>query len=85
MIGEWVSADPPVKDTRWVQILLHRTKIEHPKVFAMSMLEELLRVLSSIPIEPFKAFCGVSHYDDAICYICQIYTCCNQAVGEWEM
>lgn len=72
MIGEWISAHSPIKHTGGVGVLFNRTKIVYPKVLPVSMVQELLSVLSTITIEAFYSASRVSHDNYLICYIDEI-------------
>lgn len=77
MVREWISAHSSFEVLRVVGILLQRTKVENPVIPSMAMVEEPFHVLPSIPIIAFKPTSGVSHDNDLICDINEVYSNTN--------
>ena len=73
VIGEGVSAHPPVENAGRVRVLFDGAEVEYPEVLAVPMLEELLRVFSAVTIEALNTARRVSHHDDLVGDVCKIY------------
>jgi hypothetical protein len=56
MIWERIPADTMVKEGGRVRVLLDGAKVEHPKVLAVSVLEEFFSVLASVTVKTLDAF-----------------------------
>ena len=72
MIWEGVSADPAVKDTRRVRVLLDRTEVEHPVAAAVAVVEEALRVRAPVAVEALEARRGVAHDEEVVGDVCEV-------------
>lgn len=72
MVRERVSANSALKYATGVRILLDRAEVKHPVVIAVVVVQELLRIFSTIAIEALEASGRVSHDYDIVGNVCQI-------------
>ena len=84
MVRERIPAYSPVKHARIIRVLAYWTKIKHPKVIAVPMLQELFRVFASVTIQPLDADCRISHDDNLVGDVCEVWKKVNNVKRQTE-
>lgn len=74
VIREGVSADSSTKDFGRIRVFFGGAEVEHPVIVSVVVVQELLRVLSSIAVQTFYACGWVAHDYYAVRNIGQICT-----------
>jgi hypothetical protein len=66
MVWERIPTHPAFEDACGVRVLALRAKVENPVILPVSVIEELLRMVSAVAVETLKPRGGVAHDDDLV-------------------
>lgn len=66
MIRKRPPTNPPLEHLLPIPILPHRTKVKHPIILPVPLVQELLGIRAFVAVEPFHTGGGVAHDDELV-------------------
>ena len=73
MIWKRIPADPATKLICRIRVLADGTEVEYPVMVSVVVVQELLRVFSSIAVEAFNPYRRVTHDYEVVGNVHQVY------------